>query len=581
TAYYTRSVARAEAHNILVSEPGIGHRRTDGGGDWPVRPIGDVTYSNFLSGDCRVQSEIGDREDECREEHNGGFALPPARVEFPSYDGTTNAVEWLQRCEDYFEDQRIYHDDARVRQATFVLTGQAYHWNTNLRRLVTHKLSWIEFKKICKSRFGKADAVNPVGELCNLRHTGTVDEYCNQFEECLGRQTRLSGAQQLWQFCAGLTDNLRKEVEYLRPETIFEAMEYARDNEYKIAGDRRVRTFGGHSAPTLRYSPLLSKPGLIGSQEQQLEKGREYPLHKTNPPKQVRKKLTLAEMAERKAKGLCFNCDESYAPGHKCQPVLFHIELVQDGEDQEDEPFEEGDLELSLNAMKGEQTESTFQVNAAIAGETGWILLDTGSTHNFIKSSVAAKLGIPMIRKPGRVVALADGGKCPVDGLCKGLVMEVQGHQFETDCFAIPLSGFNVVLGIRWLNALGRVIWDGPARTIEFVRGDTLIKWHGEADVREDKGAALNTIGNNNTLERWIEDEEEIFTTIGETETETAFQKAATEIVLNVLTTTATPMCLDGLVAKFSELFAKPTGLPPQRSFDHKIRLLGGVDPVA
>lgn len=144
-----------------------------------------------------------------------------------------------------------------------MLTGQAYHWYNNLRRLVTHKLSWIEFKRICKSRFGRADAVNPVGELCNLRYTGTVDEYCNQFEECLGRQTRLIGDQQLWQFCAWLADNLRKEVEYLRPETIFEAMECARDdNEYKIEGGRKTRTFGGHLAPPMRNLVNQAKPSL-------------------------------------------------------------------------------------------------------------------------------------------------------------------------------------------------------------------------------------------------------------------------------------------------------------------------------
>ncbi|KAF3567852.1 hypothetical protein DY000_02012313 [Brassica cretica] len=74
--------------------------------------------------------------------------------------------------------------------------------------------------------------------LMERGHTGTVDEYCSQFEECLSRQTRLSGDQQLWQFCAGLTDNLRKEVEYFRPETIFEAMEFSRDNEYKIDSDK-------------------------------------------------------------------------------------------------------------------------------------------------------------------------------------------------------------------------------------------------------------------------------------------------------------------------------------------------------
>lgn len=171
-------------------------------------------------------------------------------------------MEWLQKCEDYFEDQGVFNDDARVRQATFVLTGQAYHWNANLRRLITHKLGWKEFKRICKSRFERADAVNPIGELSNLRHTGTVDEYCNRFEECLGRQTRLTGEQQLWQFRVGLTDNLRKEVEYLRPETIFKAMEYARDNEYKIDGEKQTRTFGGHMAPSARHSVPLTRSTL-------------------------------------------------------------------------------------------------------------------------------------------------------------------------------------------------------------------------------------------------------------------------------------------------------------------------------
>ncbi|CAH2047864.1 unnamed protein product [Thlaspi arvense] len=182
-----------------------------------VEEIGMTWKSNYQAHDGRGNNS---------ERH----VIPAEKMEFPPYDGTTNAIKWLQNCDNYFEDQG----------------------NNNLRRLITHKLSWTESKRICKSCFGKADSVNPVGELSNLRHTGTVDEYCNQFEECLGRQRRLTGDQQLWQFCAGLTDSLRKEVEYLRPETIFAVMEYARDNEYKIEGDTRIRTFGGHRAPLAR-----------------------------------------------------------------------------------------------------------------------------------------------------------------------------------------------------------------------------------------------------------------------------------------------------------------------------------------
>ncbi|KAF2568701.1 hypothetical protein F2Q68_00025086 [Brassica cretica] len=181
-----------------------GHMRTDGGGDWNVRPIGAAPRDSHPNcGDYRNSEGLMEGGYyETREDRSNNFerrCVKAAKIEFQPFDGTTDAMEWLQ--------------------------------------------------KICKSQFGKADAVNPVGELSNLRHTGTVDEYCSQFEECLNRQTRLSGDQQLWQFCAGLTDSLRKEVEYLRPETIFEAIEYARDNEYKIDNDKRTRTFGGHLAP--------------------------------------------------------------------------------------------------------------------------------------------------------------------------------------------------------------------------------------------------------------------------------------------------------------------------------------------
>uniref|UniRef100_A0A453EWD1 Uncharacterized protein n=1 Tax=Aegilops tauschii subsp. strangulata TaxID=200361 RepID=A0A453EWD1_AEGTS len=46
------------------------------------------------------------------------------------------------------------------------------------------------------------------------------------------------------------------------------------------------------------------------------------------------KKLTPTEMADRRTKGLCFNCDEKYARGHRCAR-LFWIE-VPDGEDTDD-----------------------------------------------------------------------------------------------------------------------------------------------------------------------------------------------------------------------------------------------------
>ncbi|KAK5792816.1 hypothetical protein PVK06_033938 [Gossypium arboreum] len=49
------------------------------------------------------------------------------------------------------------------------------------------------------------------------------------------------------------------------------------------------------------------------------------------------KRLTQIEMAERRAKGLCYNCDESYSMGHKCKR-LFWIEVPDvEGKQDDDE----------------------------------------------------------------------------------------------------------------------------------------------------------------------------------------------------------------------------------------------------
>lgn len=98
--------------------------------------------------------------------------------------------------------------------------------------------------------------MNSVGKLSNLLYTWTVDEYCDKFEECFSRHTRL--------VCGGVTDSLRK-MEYFRLETIFEAMEYSRNNEYKANGDKRTRTFGGHMVLLARQLVPIARPRIAGN----------------------------------------------------------------------------------------------------------------------------------------------------------------------------------------------------------------------------------------------------------------------------------------------------------------------------
>jgi hypothetical protein len=54
------------------------------------------------------------------------------------------------------------------------------------------------------------------------------------------------------------------------------------------------------------------------------------------------KRLAWDEMQKRRSQGLCFNCDEKFTPGHKCQrPRLLLLEGDEETHLQDDEDFED------------------------------------------------------------------------------------------------------------------------------------------------------------------------------------------------------------------------------------------------
>jgi hypothetical protein len=60
------------------------------------------------------------------------------------------------------------------------------------------------------------------------------------------------------------------------------------------------------------------------------------------------KRLTWDEMQRRRAQGLCFNCDEKFNVGHKCQsPHLLLLERSYNSNDEE-ETNEETIIESSV-----------------------------------------------------------------------------------------------------------------------------------------------------------------------------------------------------------------------------------------
>lgn len=114
---------------------------------------------------------------------------------------------------------------------------------------------------------------------------------------------------------------------------------------------------------------------------------------------------------------MCFWCDEKYEPGHKCKgkkPQLYHLEVEgSDSEDMGEEELEQVTqcAHISLQALDGASTCQTMRVTRYHGKKPLQLLLDSGSTHNFIDTDVALRLDCQVETIPSLWVKVADGGQ--------------------------------------------------------------------------------------------------------------------------------------------------------------------------
>ncbi|KAL4366769.1 hypothetical protein GQ457_05G003480 [Hibiscus cannabinus] len=466
----------------------------------------------------------------------GGFMVPRySKMEFPTYDGVGDPLGWLKRCEKFFGNQRTNEDD-KVGLAAFHLLGEAQLWFDQVEEEEAD-LDWGRFKECCHVRFGPPMSNNPLGELANLKQTGTVEEYQSQFQSLLARISDLKPRQQVDLFTAGLVEELRIDIEMQQPGNLGVAMNMARTLERKQKASSKLSSRTNLNWPT---SPNIGNNPTIPTTKSFNAKGGGQLVKPVGNSNKVGssapfiKRLTRTEMAERRAKGLCYNCDESYSLGHKCKR-LFWIEVPDyEGEQDNDEV---DNLEVSLHAISGTRNSSTMQLIAKVSGVTLLVLVDSGSTHNFLREGLTPKLGLKVWEKPGLQVCVANGERVPSMGICKSVQFLVADDSFQADFYTIPLEGFDVILGVKWLCTLGPILWDFNSLTMKFVVNGKEIIWQGQL---------LEVVPRLSLMQG---------------------QNSPTIV-------------LDKLLVEFAQLFQEPSGLPPNRGCDHRIPLKPGSGPI-
>eukprot|EP00253_Pinus_taeda_P002660 PITA_02660 len=178
-------------------------------------------------------------------------------------------------------------------------------------------------------------------------------------------------------------------------------------------------------------------------------------------------KLTPQQLEEKREKGLCYSCDRKYTKGHKCaEKKLFYIDCeVEEEKDQErskeDDILQEKSLDeeqmnpnISCNALTGITTPQTIKIEGQIKKKKVIVLIDSGSTHNFIHCKVAKELNCFLYPAPECQVMIANGGTINCSGKCHNIKLSMGEYVLTSPMLSIPMGGVDIVLGVQWLQSM-------------------------------------------------------------------------------------------------------------------------------
>jgi hypothetical protein len=126
------------------------------------------------------------------------------------------------------------------------MDGAAVEWYYALEREYG-MVPWNRFTEFVNLRFGPPLRSNPLGELKELRRTGSVDEYQRPFLALLCRCDGLSSTHAMNLFTTDLGEPMTSDVEMQRPDDLQSAMSLAR------AFERRASI--ATQAPVSRFPP--------------------------------------------------------------------------------------------------------------------------------------------------------------------------------------------------------------------------------------------------------------------------------------------------------------------------------------
>jgi len=111
------------------------------------------------------------------------------------------------------------------------------------------------------------------------------------------------------------------------------------------------------------------------------------------------------------------------------------------------------------------------------------ILVDGGSTHNFVQACLVKSFGLNPQPTPTLRVLVSNDNEVECYQLCLNIAVQVQGRIFTMDLHVLPLCEADIVLGVQWLKSLDPVLTNYNDLTMKFIHEGKLIELKGNSDM--------------------------------------------------------------------------------------------------
>lgn len=224
-------------------------------------------------------------------------------------------------------------------------------------------------------------------------------------------------------------------------------------------------------------------------------------------------------------------------------------------------------VQLALRSVYGFSAPRTMKMKGIVGGKEAIVLIDCGATHNFIHQKLADELNLQVAETLNYGIVVGNGKAIRGQGVCKSVMVMLQGITIVNDFLPLELGKMDVILGMAWLSTTGFIGVHWPSLTMTFAVGEDQVTLKGDPSLTKTE-VSLKVL-----TKTWETEDQEYLVEIQNKEAEEGEDKEPT---IAEPEEERLPVMIQSLLERNGDIFELSRGLPPKRDVDDQIAMAEG-----